>query len=143
MFNVLVPVDGSEASNRAVEHVLKRIGLCKDAVEIHLLNVQRGVPGGSAVSSHVGHDALRQHHQEEAMKALAPAMQKLDAAGVRYVHHIAVGEPADIIVHFAKEKQCDEILMGTRGLGGAASLLLGSVATQVIHLANVPVLLVK
>ena len=143
MFNVLVPVDGSEASNRAVEHVLKRIGLCKDAVEIHLLNVQRGVPGGSAVSSHVGHDALRQHHQAEAMNALTPAMRKLDASGVRYVHHIAVGEPAEVIVQFAKENHCDEILMGTRGLGGAASLLLGSVATKVIHLAEMPVMLVK
>jgi nucleotide-binding universal stress UspA family protein len=143
MFNVLVPVDGSESSSRAVDHVLKRVGLCKDTVEIHLLNVQRPVPGGSFVSSHVGHEALRQHHQEEGMKALAEAMRKLDAAGAPYVHHIAVGEPAEVIAQFAGEKQCDEIVMGTRGGGGPASLLLGSVATKVIHLAQVPILLVK
>ena len=77
------------------------------------------------------------------MKALATSMKKLDAAGVAYVHHIAVGEAAEVIVQFAEEKHCDEILMGTRGLGGAVSLLLGSVATKVIHLAKVPVLLVK
>ena len=143
MLKVLVPVDGSESSNHAVDHVLKRLGLCKDTVEIHLLNVQPPVPGGSAVSSHVGQGALRQHHKEEGMKALASAMQKLDAAGVPYVHHISVGEPAEVIAQFASEKQCDEILMGTRGAGGAANLLLGSVTTKVIHLAHVPVLLVK
>ncbi len=77
------------------------------------------------------------------MAALKPAMQKLDAAGVKYVHHIAVGEPAEVIVKFAKEKGCDEIVMGARGVGSTASLLLGSVATKVIHLTEIPVLLVK
>jgi nucleotide-binding universal stress UspA family protein len=143
MFKVLVPVDGSESSDRAVDHILKRLVLCKDTVEIHLLNVQPPIPGGGFVSSHIGHDALRKHHQEEGMKGLASAMRKLDAGSVPYVHHISVGEPAEVIAQFAGEKQCDEIVMGTRGMGGAANLLLGSIATKVIHLAQLPVLLVK
>jgi nucleotide-binding universal stress UspA family protein len=48
-----------------------------------------------------------------------------------------------MIARFARERGCDQILMGTRGLGAIGSLLLGSVATKVIHLADVPVLLVK
>ena len=143
MLKFLVPLDGSESSNKTVDHLLKRLGWCKDGAEVHLLNVQRPVPGGSAVASHIGQDAIRQYHHDEGMKALAPAMQKLDAAGVRYVHHISVGEPAEVIVQFSKQTRPDEIVMGTRGLGAPASLLLGSVASKVIQLSDVPVLLVK
>jgi hypothetical protein len=70
------------------------------------------------------------------------ATWKLDAAGVPYVHHISVGDPAEVIAEFAKQKGCDQIVMGTRGLG-ATGLLLGSVTTKLIHLSDVPVLLVK
>ncbi|MCJ9712965.1 universal stress protein, partial [Bordetella hinzii] len=41
------------------------------------------------------------------------------------------------------EKQCDRIVMGTRGLGAVGGLVLGSVAQKVIHLSPVPVTLVK
>jgi nucleotide-binding universal stress UspA family protein len=143
MLKFLVPLDGSESSSHTIDHVLKRLGWCQGGVEVHLLNVQRPVPGGSAVASHIGHDALRRYHHDEGMKALAPAMQKLDAAGIPYVHHISIGEPAEVIVQFAKQMQPDEIIMGTRGLGAPASLLLGSVASKVIQLADRPVLLIK
>ncbi len=143
MLKFLVPVDGSESSSRTIDHVLKRLGWCKEGVEVHLLNVQRPVPGGSAVASHIGHEALRQYHHDEGMKALGPSMRKLEAAGIQYVHHISVGEPAEVIIQFAKQMQPDEIIMGTRGLGAPASLLLGSVASKVIQLADRPVLLVK
>jgi nucleotide-binding universal stress UspA family protein len=139
---VLVPVDGSESSNRAVDHLIKKLGWYRDAVEIHLLNVQHQVPYGSRVSSVVGHDKLAQYHKEEGMAALKPAMQKLDAAQVQYHNHIGVGDEADVICRYAKEKGLDQIVMGTRGLGSVSNLVLGSVATKVIHLTPVPVLLV-
>jgi nucleotide-binding universal stress UspA family protein len=43
----------------------------------------------------------------------------------------------------AKEHGCAQIVMGTRGLGTVSGMLLGSVATKVIHLADVPVVLLK
>ena len=70
-------------------------------------------------------------------------MQKLDAARVKYHYHIGVGEESETIVKYAREKGCDQIFMGTRGLGSISGLLLGSVATKVIHLSPVPVLLAK
>ena len=140
---VLVPVDGSESSNRAVDHLIKKLGWYKDGMEIHLLNVQHQVPYGSRVSSVVGQDKLAQYHKEEGMTALKPGMQKLDAARVPYHHHIAVGDEADVICRYAKEKGLDQIVMGTRGMGSVSNLVLGSVATKVIHLSPVPVLLVK
>ena len=143
MLKFLVPVDGSEPSSRAVDHLIKKLEWFRDAVEIHLLNVQHLIPYGSRVSSAVGHDKIAQYHQEEGMAALKTAMQKLDAAKVKYHFHIGVGEEADIICKYAKEKGCDQIFMGTRGLGSVSGLLLGSVATKVIHLSPVPVLLAK
>jgi len=143
MLKFLVPVDGSESSNRAVDHLVKRLGWFKDGVEIHLLNVQHPVPYGDRVSSVVGHDRIAQFHQEEGMAALKTAMKTLEAARLKYHYHIGVGDEAEIIGKYAKEKGCDQIVMGTRGMGSVSNLLLGSVASKVIHVSPVPVLLVK
>jgi nucleotide-binding universal stress UspA family protein len=77
------------------------------------------------------------------MAALKSTMKKLDAAKIKYHHHIGVGAEAEVISQYAKEKGCDYIMMGTRGLGTVSNLVVGSVATKVIHLSPVPVLLVK
>jgi nucleotide-binding universal stress UspA family protein len=53
------------------------------------------------------------------------------------------GPVAETIDRIARETQADQIVMGTRGLGRVRGLLLGSVATQVVHLADIPVTLVK
>ena len=141
MLKLLVPIDGSESSNHAIDHLLKRKAAYQDGVEVHLLNVQHPLP--SLVASHVPQGNLDKHHEEEGLACLKTAMQKLDAAGVRFTHHIVVGDAAETIARFAKEKGCDEILMGTRGHGGATGLLMGSVATKVMHLTGVPVTFVK
>jgi nucleotide-binding universal stress UspA family protein len=143
MLKLLVPVDGSESSSRAVNHLIKKLGWFKDGAEIHLLNVQHPIPYGNRVSSVIGHDKIAQFHQEEGMAALKNAMKKLDAAKLKYHYHIGVGEAAEMICQYAKDKGCDQIFMGTRGLGSVSGLVLGSVATKVIHLSPVPVLLVK
>lgn len=75
--------------------------------------------------------------------ALASARTMLDAAKVRYTPSVLIGPVAETIARFAREQGCDGIVIGTRGLGGVESLVLGSVSTKVIHLAEVPVTLVK
>ena len=140
---LLVPVDGSKSSNRAVDHLLKKLGWFKGGVEVHLLNVQHPIPYGRRVSSAVGHDRVAKYHQEEGLAALKSARRKLDAAKVKYAYHIGVGDEAEVISQYAKEQGVDQIFMGTRGLGEISTLVLGSVATKVIHLSPVPVLLVK
>lgn len=140
---ILVPVDGSESSNRAVDHLIRKLGWFKGPVEIHLLNVQHPIPYGRRVSAVLGHDRVAQYHQEEGLAALKSARQKLDAANVEYAYHIGVGEEAEVICQYAGDKEVDQIFMGTRGLGQVSTLVLGSVATKAIHLSPVPVLLVK
>lgn len=138
---ILVPVDGSDTCTRAIGAVVRQLGLYKDAVEIHLLNVQHALP--SRAAAHVAGDAVPEYHREQGLAELAQARAHLDAGKIAYQYHIAVGEAAEAITRYAKENGCDQIIMGTRGMGSVSNLLLGSVATQVIHLSPVPVLLVK
>ncbi len=140
MLKALVPVDGSENADRAVRHVAKLIG-DREPLEVHLINVQPPFHGD--VSTFVGKKTLDDYHREQGELALASAKRILDEAGVKYTPHIAVGGAAETIVEFSRRLKVDKIVMGTRGLGGLAGLLLGSVATEVIKLADVPVTLVK
>jgi len=142
MLKLLVPVDGSECSDRAVDFVLTMKEWCKEAPDIHLLNVHHHLPYGRLASA-IEHDKLQQYYRDEGMKALQSAREKLDAAGVRYTFHVGVGEPAEIVAQYAREQHCDQIVMATHGRGRMSGLLLGSVATKVLHLVTVPVLLVK
>jgi nucleotide-binding universal stress UspA family protein len=73
---------------------------------------------------------------------VAAAKAMLDQAGVPYSSASRTGYVASAIVECAKAINCDAIVMGTRGLG-STNEVLGSVARQVITLAEVPVTLVK
>lgn len=139
MLRVLIPVDGSENSLRAVKFLIRKAPLYKEPLELHLLNVQHPFPG---TIRGVHQEAERFHHDEGA-KALAQARKTLDAAGLKYVYHISVGDSGEVIAHFVKDQKIEQVVTGTRGLGSVANMLLGSVANKVLHLIDVPVLLVK
>ena len=139
MLRVLIPIDGSENSLRAVGFVIRNAPLYKAPLEIHLLNVQHPFPG----TIRGVHEQAERYHHDEGTKALADARKALDAAGLKYVYHIIVGETGEVIAHLVKDKNIEQVVMGTRGAGAVANMLLGSVATKVLHLVEVPVLLVK
>jgi nucleotide-binding universal stress UspA family protein len=139
MLKVLVPIDGSKNCLRAVEHVIAQNGLYKEPLDLHLLNVQRPFPG----TVRGVREEAEKHHHDEGVKALAGARQLLDAAGVKYRYHITVGEAAESIAQFVKAQKLDEVVMGTHGLSGVASVLMGSVSSEVLKLVSVPLVLVK
>jgi nucleotide-binding universal stress UspA family protein len=62
---------------------------------------------------------------------------------VPYEKEILIGNIAEVIARRADELGCDGIVMGTRGMTAIGGLVMGSVATKVVHAANVPVTLVK
>ena len=74
---------------------------------------------------------------------LVPARKLLADAGRSYREHVLIGDPAAKIVEVAKAEGVGAIIMGTRGMRALGNLALGSTATKVIHLAEVPVTLVK
>ena len=141
MLKVLLPVDGSESSGRAVRHLIGMVQNC-GPMDISVINVQ---PPFLYI------EALMKPRQEvvdawahKAGKAAShPACALLDTAGIAYTLELAEGEVAETLVEHGKREKCDMIVMGTRGMGTVASLVLGSVTTKVTHLTNIPVTLVK
>jgi nucleotide-binding universal stress UspA family protein len=91
----------------------------------------------------VAKSELDAYRRDEGQKALADALARLEQAGVPHDHHIGVGAPGATIAAFAQQLGCTQIVMGSRGRGGALGALLGSVATAVLRDATVPVTVVK
>jgi nucleotide-binding universal stress UspA family protein len=139
MHRVLVPVDGSEPSRRAIDFLVTRLKR-SGPVEVVLLNVQP-TPEIRALAMH--RDVILTDLRQSAEKVLAEPCRRLDAAGIPCEERIEFGDVAPSIVKVAREEGCEQIIMGTHGRGAIAGLLLGSVATKVLHLTDVPVTLVK
>jgi nucleotide-binding universal stress UspA family protein len=146
MPNVLLPVDGSDNSIRAVDGACRQVAHCQP-VAVHLLNVQP--PNHSEfVTKYLSQDLIDKFHQEEGKTALQSARARLDDADIAYTSHVEVGDVAQTIARYVRELGCDQVILGTRGLGSGgiaalSGLLLGSIATKVLHLVDVPVTLVK
>lgn len=139
---ILIPLDGSSNAQRAVSYVVSQLGSWKEMPTVLLLNVQWKVATGN-VKLFINQDTLNDYYREQGMAAMQSARAELDAADVSYQYHISVGKPAEAIVQYAEEQGVDEIVMGRQGQGGVQQLLLGSVVSKVLHLADCPVLLVK
>jgi nucleotide-binding universal stress UspA family protein len=141
MLKLLLAVDGSDSSLHAAAHLIKRVQAAPSQYQVHLLNVQYPVHG--SVSRFINASQIKQYHHDEGIKVLSTARKLLNDAGVTYDCHLFVGDPAEVIARYAKEHGCDEIMIGARGFSGISGLLMGSVATKVLHLSEVPVVLVK
>jgi nucleotide-binding universal stress UspA family protein len=142
MMKILIPIDGSDAANRAVDHVVAIAAWLKEAPQVCLLNVQWKLASGN-VKLFINQDTVNDYYREQGMAALAEARAKLDKAGLAYSYHISVGTPAEAIVQYADEQKVDQIVMSAHGEGKLSTLLLGSVVSKVVHLAKIPMLLVK
>jgi nucleotide-binding universal stress UspA family protein len=143
VLKILLAVDGSESAVRATRKLVESAAAYKEPPHVELVTVHLPVPhvgGFSGVI--VSHEMIEQHYREEGQKALAPTKEILDRAGIRYTPHILVGDIAKAIVEQADKSRCDMIYMGTRGMTAMSNMLVGSIATKVLHLAHVPVVLV-
>ena len=141
MLKLLLPVDGSDASDRAVAQFIKLVPSYKETPEIHLLNVQFPLRGN--VPMFIDKESIDLYYQEEGMKELSSARALLDQAGISFRLHVSSGNPPNIILRYAEEMNFDQIVLGPRGLGTVKGILLGSVASKTIQLSKIPVLIIK
>ena len=141
MLKFLLAVDGSEISNKAVFNFIKLLNWYKEIPEIHLLNVQYPLHGNAPIL--IDKSRINEYHQEKGIEELQKAREIMDKAGLNYHLHITVGDPAEIILRYGTENQCDLIIIGPRKLGAIKGLLLGSVTGKVMHHSDIPVLLIK
>lgn len=138
---ILLPVDGSELSLRAVGVAvdLLRQGLSGNLV---LANVQEPATLYEMVVAPDG-EVLKKVSTAAGIDALETAEALLVREKLAYEREIASGDPAHTIVDIAERHGCDMIIMGARGTGALRSAILGSVSNQVLHAASVPVMVVK
>jgi nucleotide-binding universal stress UspA family protein len=138
---ILVPFDGSPAAVRALQFAIRLVKQHRGSRVIPV-NVQNVATLGAS-------DAILVWAQEQAYaaeqsaKILSKALAICRAAKVKADSRTEVGPIAPTINRLARKLGADQIVMGSRGLGGVRGLMLGSVATQLVHLTNVPVTLVK
>ena len=143
MLKILLAVDGSESALRATRKLIETAAWYKEPPPVELVTVHLPVPHIGGFSGVVlTHDMIERYYAEEGDKMLAPSRQLLDAARVKYTPHILVGQIAPTIVAHAQKSGCHLVYLGTRGMTPLPNMLLGSIATKVLHLAQVPVVLV-
>jgi nucleotide-binding universal stress UspA family protein len=136
---ILVAVDGSKPSLKAVQLLIDHCDWFRDAPQVELVTVHLPVPRVARLPK----QQLESYYAEEGQAMLAAAKKKLDAARIPYAPHVLIGPVAEAIVKHAKDKRCDLIYIGTRGMSELGKALVGSTATKVMHISDIPVLLVK
>lgn len=137
---ILVPIDGSDNALRALEHAL---AIARDGRPIHVINVEPPLDDYGMVPAYLTPAKHRRATRERAEAMLEPAIRRLKRARVPHQAHIVWGDVAPAVARAARRLGCEAIVMGTRGMGAAANLILGSTATKVVHLTKLPVTLVK
>ncbi|GAA5786355.1 universal stress protein [Chitiniphilus shinanonensis] len=136
---VLIPVDGSPQSARAVETMLDFVQY-EQIGQVCLLNVQPDLRPGYRSLSALEIDKLTQQQGE---RALYDAVRRVEAAGLPFDTRIETGAPAPTIARVAEEIGADQIFMGSQGHGAIAAFVLGSVAVKTLSLTTLPVTLVR
>ncbi|HEX3456545.1 MAG TPA: universal stress protein [Candidatus Baltobacteraceae bacterium] len=137
---VLVPLDGSETSERALEVAAgfaATIGA--EIVACHIVDLARAaaMSGGEGQLVAGCLDALR----DEGRSILKDAEQRV-AGRVKVTGRIVDGAPVEAIEKLAKEISASFIVLGSHGRSGLTRLVLGSVAEGVVRAAHVPVMVV-
>jgi nucleotide-binding universal stress UspA family protein len=142
MHKLLVPIDGSENAQRALQYALR---LAKEIgrVELHIVTAHPEPNVYGEIQVYVSEEHMAQLQRQHAESILVPAAEATRKAGVAYASEILIGNAAPVIVKRAEELGCDGIVMGTQGRGAVGSLLMGSVAIKVVHLTKLPVTLIK
>lgn len=137
---VLVPVDFSDSSARALRHAAKRVAESGGSlIVVHVVPADYGWLG-------IGRNELRDLDQ----LLQRQASNRLRAFADENVRHkvaadleVRMGQPAEQIIAAARDSKCDSIMLSTRGLTGLDRYLIGSVAHRIAQLAPCPVVLLR
>lgn len=139
---ILCPVDFSEPSYTAVTAAR---GLSAHfSSHVTLLHVLHPLPGGRrAVSSGGERPPQLEELEREALSLLGEVADEQELVRERAALVVLHGDPADVIVRFARDQHTDLIVIATHGRTGWRRSVFGSVAERVVRLARCPVLTIR
>ena len=154
---ILVPIDGSEHARSALNMALELARIHGSEVEI--LHVTSFSEEYTPTESEEARAPMREESlspsewmseymakvREDKEKMLGQALRDAEAMypNLRITSKLLLGRPGGTIVSEAMEGGFDLVVIGSRGLGGLAKLVLGSVSQRVVNESKVPVLVVK
>jgi nucleotide-binding universal stress UspA family protein len=149
-FTFLVAVDESVTSEKAVGHALRLVCEARKdrVVLVHATQTPARMPDFTGVGEMERERKAEEEGEEESTPTPAFLLDfeaRFIARGAAEVR-VVVGEDVDareLVVEECARAHADLVVMGSRGLGGLARMLLGSVATQVVATASAPVLVVR
>lgn len=147
---LLVPLDGSELAECALNHV-KELFQDGSVGEVILLNsVVADIPWKEFNVSDIGpsaafdYDALLKAFMDRSKKYVASVQSRLASEGINVkTETIVSSRPSQTITDYAQNNSIDLIVMATHGRTGMKKMMLGSIALKVLHESNVPVLLIR
>jgi len=136
---ILLAVDGSEHAERAAK-VATEMGKCVKAAELRVVVAYDPIP------SYLGEPNLQfaiNSRLDQAQEILQKAMGTINKTHLDVHTELIEGDPAEAIIEVARTRNSDVIVMGSRGLGRLAGLVLGSTSQKVVSHAPCPVLIVR
>ncbi len=134
---ILVPLDGSSNSFRGLDTAINMARQCHATIT--------GLYVAGIVKPRIGEpvSSLEKILLEHAQKIMKKAKLKAAKKGILFFDRVSYGDEEKRIVDIAKRKNFDLIVIGSRGMGAAKEILLGSTSNYVLHKSKKPVLIVK
>jgi nucleotide-binding universal stress UspA family protein len=139
---ILIAVDGSSHSQKAIEYLARHRNMFVEGNELVLVHVCIGVPGH--VARHLSKGVISEYYTEETAKVIDPVKALLANHNItNYTIDQRHGHAAEEILKAAEAAKVELIVMGTHGHGIFGRALMGSVATKVVAETDISVLLVQ
>lgn len=147
MFKVLLATDGSDYSEKAARYVGQLCEKLEDweITALYVKNLSFSVLGLAEepyFETLPDSRFMQEQVDKLASSALDSAQEILKSMGKRVVLRSEWGRPSEVICRVAENENFNLVVVGERGLGGIAGLVLGSVSQRVATRAKVPVLIV-
>ncbi|WP_396611121.1 universal stress protein [Haloferax sp. S1W] len=138
--HILLPTDGSDASNAAIEHAASLAE--ETGATVHVLSVADSRNRFESPSGGIAPDVWRESELDRAERAVDSAAAALPVE-VQVERVVEEGNPQSVITDYAADADIDVLVMGTHGRTGLDHYLIGSVAERVVRTSPVPVLTVR
>jgi nucleotide-binding universal stress UspA family protein len=132
---ILLATDGSDDARRATEAAADLAG--KSGSELHVVHVWHDVPG-------FAHAFVKRELRRQGQEILDEQVQKIEASGGTVTRaHLRGGRTSDEVIGLSEELEVGLLVVGSRGLGTVRRILIGSHSEEIVHHADVPVLVVR
>lgn len=139
---ILVPVDGSKYSLKAVKYAAELATGLRSKSSIVVINVHDDSILYQ-MGSYVDPTEIETYLIQTSQRELKGAQKILSQYKIPHSFIIEIGYVAETILQIANKEKCEMIIMGSKGRSGIADVLLGSVSQRVSSRAKQPVLLIK